>query len=247
LSIYREWATNNAINTITTIYNKKKEMRKIRYQEYLQQLPYWPIYEQYRGRPPLHPHLVAELQRRIAEADLDLKRDIDADWKACVVRYPEVLNHFYSQINVALPRQVETPFTNSLNAPPRPPAPNPQSQQLAQTINRGMSATAPPKKQRRSSKISTERDNFDDGLLDHLTNQLAGLQRVSTGSSRKSSTPAPPNLPHAPTPGPRAQRPSGKRRESKEYVVSGRGQAPPHVPQPPNWHAPRGTFDMGGL
>ncbi|KAF2400467.1 hypothetical protein EJ06DRAFT_464178, partial [Trichodelitschia bisporula] len=99
----REWVTNNAISFITSLFKQHKAVRKANHSAYLQSLPYWPIYEQYRGRPPLHPHLVAQLQRQIADADADLKRGIDADWKACVIRYPEVLNHYYSQVNVTMP------------------------------------------------------------------------------------------------------------------------------------------------
>jgi hypothetical protein len=228
--------TNNAINTITTIYNKKKEMRKAQYIDYLHSLPYWPIYEQYRGRPPLHPHLVAQLQRQIADADADLKRGIDADWKSCVVRYPEVLNHFYTQVNVVMPRQVEPPFANPPTQPTtRAPSVNPQAQaarqhQAAQIMR---SSTAPPKKQRRSSKVEGQGGGFDHDIFAQINSQLASLARQPSHSKAGRASPQP-----AASNAPRSQRPGGKRRESKEFVVAaGRTSfAPPHVPQPPSYH-----------
>ncbi|KAE9982524.1 hypothetical protein EG328_010806 [Venturia inaequalis] len=270
----REWVTNNAINTITTIYNKKKEVRQARHLEYLQNLPYWPLYVESRGRPNLHPHIVADLQRRMADAQLDLKRGIDADWKECVVRYPQVLAHFYAQLSVKIPREADMPFTNPVNnGQPRAPPPPPQmigfdqqhqrlqaqqqqahQQQMAAQINRA-STVQPVKKARRQSKVGSEFSStgFD---LDELARNLEGLGRSSTAMGRaKSGTPGPP--PSA-TPGPRERlhrTGTGKKRESKEYAMpSGRGAAPslvgghagipPHVPVPPSW-ATGSNFDMG--
>lgn len=272
LTVDREWVTNNAINTITTIYNKKKEVRQARHMEYLQNLPYWPLYMESRGRPNLHPHIVADLQRRIADAQLDLKRGIDADWKECVVRYPQVLAHFYGQLSVKIPREAEMPFSNPVNnGQPRAPPPAPQMinfqqqqqqqqqqlqaqqqqlqhQQMAAQINRA-STVQPVKKARRQSKAS----DFTAFDVDELARGLEGLGRSNTAMGRaKSGTPGPP--PSA-TPGPRLHRSgTGKKRESKDYVMPGRGappslvgghgSIPPHVPVPPSW-ATGSTFDMG--
>jgi hypothetical protein len=70
---------------------------------------------QYSGHPPIHPVYVSQLQGQIAEAHAELKRGIDADWRASVLRYPEVLDYFYSLIDLRLPsdrspRVVEPPF-----------------------------------------------------------------------------------------------------------------------------------------
>jgi hypothetical protein len=58
---------------------------------------------------------VATLQTQIAEAHAELKRGIDADWRASVLRYPEVLDYFYSLVELRLPDDhsrevVEPPF-----------------------------------------------------------------------------------------------------------------------------------------
>ena len=58
---------------------------------------------------------VAALQSQIAEAHAELKRGIDADWRASVLRYPEILDYFYSLIDLRLPNDrspkvTEPPF-----------------------------------------------------------------------------------------------------------------------------------------
>jgi hypothetical protein len=37
------------------------------------------------------------------EAEAELKRGIDADWRASILRYPEVLDYFYSLVKVSIP------------------------------------------------------------------------------------------------------------------------------------------------
>lgn len=82
---------------------------------YLASLPNYDIYMRYSSRPPIHPMYVAQLQSQIADAQTDLKRGIDADWRASVLRYPEILDYFYSLVDLRLPddrsqQVVEPPF-----------------------------------------------------------------------------------------------------------------------------------------
>jgi hypothetical protein len=70
---------------------------------------------QYSGSPPLHPVALHQLQTQIADANAQLKRGIDADWRASVMRYPEVLDYFYGLVELRLPNDrapsvVEPPF-----------------------------------------------------------------------------------------------------------------------------------------
>lgn len=69
----------------------------------------------FSGAPPIHPISVQQLQSQIAEAHADFKRGIDLDWKASVLRYPEVLDYFYSLVELRLPsdddaRVIQPPF-----------------------------------------------------------------------------------------------------------------------------------------
>lgn len=61
---------------------------------------------QYNRHPPIHPAFVSQLQTQINEAHAELKRGIDADWRAAVLRYPEVLDYFYSLVELRIPRKV---------------------------------------------------------------------------------------------------------------------------------------------
>lgn len=58
---------------------------------------------------------IQQLQSQIAEAHAEFRRGIDRDWKASVLRYPEVLDYFYSLVEFKLPGDnhpsvVEPPF-----------------------------------------------------------------------------------------------------------------------------------------
>ena len=118
---------NYSVQYITETFQQRRAARQRSYAAYLQTIPHYIVYAQYRGRPPLHPHILATLQRQIADANAELRRDIDADWKACVMRYPEVLTHFYSMVSVRLPAEAPPPQLKGLSgaAPPAPPPPSP--------------------------------------------------------------------------------------------------------------------------
>jgi hypothetical protein len=212
------------------------------------------MYQAHRGQPPLDPRIIADIQRRLADADLRHKQGIDYDWKQCVIRYPDVLAHFYNQIKIPLPSQPESPFTQALagGGAQRPPSVVNHPPPPASTVGMGMgidrAATAPPKKSRRTSKVNMDTGGMD--VMAYLSHQLDNLNRPAPGGRTKAATPAP----QASTPGPKAMRPGNRRRESKEYSMP-RGMfnpppppppPPPHVPQPPPGHSVRNSFyDLG--
>ncbi|KAF1834376.1 hypothetical protein BDW02DRAFT_498496, partial [Decorospora gaudefroyi] len=111
----RDWVITHARQHILNAFERLTSTRKQAHAAYLASLPNYEIYMRYSGHPPIHPMYVATLQTQIAEAHAELKRGIDADWRASVLRYPEVLDYFYSLIELRLPddrsRQVvEPPF-----------------------------------------------------------------------------------------------------------------------------------------
>lgn len=59
----------------------------------------------HRYNVPPHP-------QQIREAQLELKRGIDADWQASVQRYPEVLEYFYNLVTLTLPAEDEPAVRN---------------------------------------------------------------------------------------------------------------------------------------
>ncbi|KAF1952469.1 hypothetical protein CC80DRAFT_422411 [Byssothecium circinans] len=111
----RDWVIAHARQHILNQFERLTSTRKAAHAAYLNSLPNYSIYMQYSGHPPIHPIYIDNLQRQIAEAHAELKRGTDADWRASVLRYPEVLDYFYSLVELRLPsnrspRVVEPPF-----------------------------------------------------------------------------------------------------------------------------------------
>lgn len=94
-----------------------KDARLQSHAAYIRSLPYYNYYEEFNGHPPLHPHLVQTLSLQIAEADYQLRCELDSDWRSCVIRYPDVLAHYFSIVKVTLP-QDPLPPASSTPAPP---------------------------------------------------------------------------------------------------------------------------------
>lgn len=106
---------SHARQHILNAFERLTSTRKQAHAAYLSSLPNYSIYMQYSGHPPIHPAYISQLQGQIAEAHAELKRGIDADWRASVLRYPEVLDYFFSLVDLRLPserspRVVEPPF-----------------------------------------------------------------------------------------------------------------------------------------
>jgi hypothetical protein len=59
----------------------------------------------YSGRPPIDHEYIATLQEQIQEEHTELKRGIDADWRASILRYPAVLDYFFSLVELRLPSE----------------------------------------------------------------------------------------------------------------------------------------------
>ncbi|KAF2749873.1 hypothetical protein M011DRAFT_280525 [Sporormia fimetaria CBS 119925] len=115
LAEIRDWVIAHSRQHILNAFHNLSSTRKQAHYAYLSRLPNYSIYMQFSGHPPIHPTYLHQLQVQIAEAHADLKRGIDADWKASVLRYPEVLDYFYSLIELRIPsdsspRVSEPPF-----------------------------------------------------------------------------------------------------------------------------------------
>ncbi|KAF1977577.1 hypothetical protein BU23DRAFT_550869 [Bimuria novae-zelandiae CBS 107.79] len=118
LSEIRDWVISHARQHILNQFERLSSTRKAQHSAYLATLPNYSIYMQYSGHPPIHPVYVETLQRQIAEAHAELKRGIDTDWRASVLRYPDVLDYFYSLVQLRIPddnspRVVEPPFATA--------------------------------------------------------------------------------------------------------------------------------------
>ena len=115
LTVDRDWVISHARQHILCQFERFTSTRKAQHSSYLAALPNYSVYMQYSGHPPIHPMYVETLQRQIAEAHAELKRGIDADWRASVLRYPDVLDYFYGLVQLSIPSDthpmvVQPPF-----------------------------------------------------------------------------------------------------------------------------------------
>jgi hypothetical protein len=115
-SIYndiRSWVRAHAQDYILEYFRLLTERRKAAHAQHLERLSAH-AYHYYHSQP--HPN-------ELASAQAQLKRGIDEDWQASVQRYPEVLEYFYSLVELTLPddneQAVKDPPLSALNGGPR--------------------------------------------------------------------------------------------------------------------------------
>ncbi|EGS21163.1 uncharacterized protein CTHT_0030050 [Thermochaetoides thermophila DSM 1495] len=116
----RSWVRAHAQDYILEYFRVLTERRKQAHQQHLERLQ--AQYRYYHQQP--HPS-------QIADAQAALKRGIDEDWQASVQRYPEVLEYFFSLVELTLPDDndaaVKDPPLSPLNSLRKrdgpPPAP----------------------------------------------------------------------------------------------------------------------------
>ncbi|KAI1342377.1 hypothetical protein F5Y15DRAFT_302054 [Xylariaceae sp. FL0016] len=111
-SIYndiRSWVRGHAQDYILEYFRLLTERRKDAHSQHLERLTQQ-AYHYYHAPP--HPN-------EIAAAQATLKRGIDEDWQASVQRYPEVLEYFFSLVDLTLPpdddSQVRDPPLSALS------------------------------------------------------------------------------------------------------------------------------------
>ncbi|KAK4129985.1 hypothetical protein BT67DRAFT_452734 [Trichocladium antarcticum] len=106
-SIYndiRSWVRAHAQDYVLEYFRLLTEQRKAVHAQHMERLNTHSFH--YYRQPP-HPS-------QIAEAQAQLKRGIDEDWRSSVQRYPEVLEYFYSLVELTLPNNNE----NAVKDPP---------------------------------------------------------------------------------------------------------------------------------
>ena len=99
----RNWVITHSREQILNLYERLSNTRKLQHAEYLRGLENHSVYMQFEGHPPIHPNLVRQLEAKISEARSELRRDIDADWRASVLWYPDILDYYYSLTKLQLP------------------------------------------------------------------------------------------------------------------------------------------------
>jgi hypothetical protein len=208
-----------------------KEARLATYVAELKAIPFYNIYIQYKGRPPLHAQYVAAIQRQIAQTEYELRRNIDSDWRSCVLRYPDVLAHFFSLVNIALPGNIEEPSSIIPTIPAFMPAPSLSSKARSTTgsaaqkkARRVSLSMAPQEKDREAQSMETiakllESQKLPMGLQPTFGNIMKGLggSRAGRGSPVYDMS----------------SKAGGKKRVPKDFILSGKGGMPPRAPTAP--------------
>ncbi|KAL2267479.1 hypothetical protein VTJ83DRAFT_4756 [Remersonia thermophila] len=117
-SIYndiRSWVRAHAQDYILEYFRLLTERRKTAHAQHMERLTAHAYH--YYNAPP---H-----QSEVAAAQAQLKRGIDEDWQASVQRYPEVLEYFYSLVELTLPDDnepaVKDPPLSALSGPRKQP------------------------------------------------------------------------------------------------------------------------------
>ncbi|KAF9700055.1 hypothetical protein EKO04_001250 [Ascochyta lentis] len=115
MAVIRDWVISHARTHIQLAFKRLTSIRQHAQTAYLNSLPHYDVYMRFSGAPPIHPMFIQQLQSQIAEAHAEFKRGIDLDWRASVLRYPEVLDYFYSLVELRLPSEehrsvMEPPF-----------------------------------------------------------------------------------------------------------------------------------------
>lgn len=128
-SHHSSWVRAHAQDYILEYFRQLAERRKTAHSAHLDHIT---AHAFYHYNAPPHPN-------QIAEAQATLKRGIDEDWQASVQRYPEVLEYFYSLIELTLPADDEAAVKNPpLTAPARKPT------RRAGSISASAGTPAPP-------------------------------------------------------------------------------------------------------
>ncbi|KAJ2905431.1 hypothetical protein MKZ38_005529 [Zalerion maritima] len=91
----RTWVRQHAQDYVLAYFSQLSERRKAQHQQQIENLRSY-AYHHYRAPP--HP---TDMQA----ADAQLKKGIDEDWQRSVQRYPEVLEYFFSLVEVTLPTE----------------------------------------------------------------------------------------------------------------------------------------------
>ena len=106
---------NHARQHILAKFSKLSEERKAAHFRHISSLSGDSVDIQPSECPPNNE---SQLEAQIHEANLQLKRGIDADWKTSLLMYPEVLDYFYSLVEIRVPQEdsprvADPPLTTS--------------------------------------------------------------------------------------------------------------------------------------
>lgn len=64
-------------------YKQLKKQREAEHKTYLKSLPFYLLYEEHNGQPPLNLDILSELRQKISDAEAKLQKVLEKDWNDC--------------------------------------------------------------------------------------------------------------------------------------------------------------------
>lgn len=120
LTQFRDWAAEHAQDAINTSFRQLKAQRLRNYKAHLRSLPYFDLYQRYRGNPPLYPSQLQIIRSQILAANVTLRARVDEDWYRSCAKYPRVLDYYFSLVDVKIPNDRDPTMLNPrFDLPPR--------------------------------------------------------------------------------------------------------------------------------
>ncbi|KAG4027294.1 hypothetical protein MFRU_031g00420 [Monilinia fructicola] len=182
----RTWVRGHAQDYILSYFSVLTTRRKDEHASQIHRITERAAYY-YNARP--HPS-------EIAQADSELKRGIDEDWRASVQRYPEVLEYFFSLVELSLPSDdepgVRDPPLSALGGGGRKVRLNEPGPPRGSTpaVSDGGEERERRREQRRIGTPANDRER-------HVDRQRRDSVRAD-GRARPMTAPPPPGGPHMP-------------------------------------------------
>lgn len=118
---HRKWVLDHARNQVITTFHEMRAMRIEAHRNYLQTLPFYTLYHRYNGAPPLGAAQLQLIHSQISSANHTLQQGVDQDWRTACMQYPQVLDYYFSLIQVRLPRDDDIAITDPRFGGPKEP------------------------------------------------------------------------------------------------------------------------------
>lgn len=98
-----DWVTNQARNQVVKTFHEMRALQIERYHAHLQSQPYYTLYHRYNGAPPLAPSQLQQVRADMLRAEQMLKAGVDEAWRASCLKYPEIMDYYFSLVIFDLP------------------------------------------------------------------------------------------------------------------------------------------------
>ncbi|KAF2864285.1 hypothetical protein K470DRAFT_197936, partial [Piedraia hortae CBS 480.64] len=100
ISTITDWVFTHAQNEVNAMYQDYSSSRLRQYRSHVESIPYYQMFVQHHGNPPLHPMDLGHIHAEMDRAAAIYKEGIDRDWRECVQKYPHVLDKWYQRVEV---------------------------------------------------------------------------------------------------------------------------------------------------